>query len=310
MRNHVIKKLIERAKSDERIILLVGDLGFHVVEEFHEKYPSRFINCGIAEDNMMSVAAGMAMEGDIVFVYSLGNFPTLRCLEQIRNDVCYHNVDVKIISVGGGFSYGSLGMTHHATEELAIMRTLPNMRVYAPADPIEAEAVMDDMVDNSGPCYVRLARGQDITLHGEGIVGSIRRLIPFREYKEDEFDVSIVTAGTILSEGIKVEKRLNGAGIKTRLYSCPVLKPLDKNMICSLATDSKFVVTMEEHNVFGGLGGAFSEVISELRSHGQLIKFGLQDTFSGEVGSQEYLRKYYKIDCETIYNTLLKLVNA
>ena len=310
MRKHLIDKLVQKAAYDDRIVLMVADLGFNVVDNFQKKYSSRFINCGIAEGNMLSVATGMALEGDIVFVYSIGNFPTLRCLEQIRNGACYHNVDVKIISVGGGFSYGSLGMTHHATEDLAIMRSLPNMRVYAPADPCEAEAVLDDMIDYSGPCYVRLARGQDEKLHMRPVARNIRYLLPYRSYSNEKWDVTIVSTGTILSDAIKVEEKLEKIGIATRLYSCPTIKPIDVETIRAIALKSNFLVTMEEHNIIGGLGGVCSEVVSGMDSHARLLRFGLQDSFANIIGSGEFLRKYYGMDCESVYKQVVQLVRG
>lgn len=255
MRKRIIEGIIQRAKTDDRIVLMVGDLGYNVVEGFKDRFPKRFVNCGIAEGNMMSVATGMALEGDIVFVYSIGNFPTLRCLEQIRNGACYHNANVKILSVGGGFSYGSLGMTHHATEELGILRILPNMRVYAPADPYEAVAVLDDVINNPGPCYVRLARGQDKIIHKNDIIAPIRQLIPYRGREASNCDVAVLTYGPMLSEAAMVENMLNDVGVSACLYSAPVIKPFDEESIRRISMSAKFIVTMEEHNVIGGLGG-------------------------------------------------------
>src|SRR5712691_3932084 len=155
MRNAFFRALYALAERDERIHLVVGDLGFGVVEPFAERFPERFLNVGVAEQNMTGVEAGLALCGAVVFTYSIGNFPTLRCLEQIRNDICYHEANVKVVSVGGGFSYGSLGMSHHATEDLAIMRALPGMVVVAPGDPIEAACATRAVAAYDGPCYLR-----------------------------------------------------------------------------------------------------------------------------------------------------------
>lgn len=305
MRTHVISRLIEKARQDDRIVLLVGDLGYNVVEEFQKEFPQRFINCGIAEQNMMSVAAGMALEGDKVFVYSIGNFPTLRCLEQIRNDVCYHNADVNIISVGGGFSYGSLGMSHHTTEELAILRSLPEMKVYAPADYYEANAVLDDVCKNNGPSYMRLARGRDSVFYSNPIF-SIDTIIPYREYNDENYEVTIISTGTILEEAINAERLLEEKGVSTRVFSCPSIKPLDTNGILRLFETSKIVVSLEEHNYIGGLGSAIAETISSNRAHAPLLRIGLNDIYSSQVGSTEYLRKYYLLDGENVCNRIIK----
>lgn len=167
MRNHVIDRITEMAEENDRIMLLCADLGYNVVNKYMEKFPDRFVNVGIAEQNMASVAAGLALEGNIVFTYSIGNFPTLRCIEQIRNDICYHNVDVKILAVGGGFAYGDLGMSHHATEDIAMMKALPNMRVYVPADDVEAVACLEEAISIKGPAYIRMARGKEPRQHLE-----------------------------------------------------------------------------------------------------------------------------------------------
>src|ERR1700693_796065 len=165
MRGAFFRGLLALAERDHRVNLIVGDLGFGVVEEFARRFPDRFLNAGVAEQNMTGIAAGMALSGKIVFTYSIANFPILRCLEQVRNDVCYHNANVKIVAVGGGLAYGSLGSTHHATEDLAIMRSLPRMVVVAPGDPVETEAATRAVVAHSGPCYLRLGRAGESRVH-------------------------------------------------------------------------------------------------------------------------------------------------
>ncbi len=300
MRKHVIKKLQVLAGLDDRIMLMCADLGFHVVEEFSQCFPGRFVNCGIAETNMLSAAAGLALEGNIVFVYSIGNFPTLRCMEQIRNDICYHQANVKILSVGGGFSYGTLGMTHHATEDIAAMRSLPGMRVYAPADPTEAERVLEEAYHSNMPCYIRLARGQDQQLHVKGRSVDVSRLVPFSDYRSTNYDISLLAAGPVLAEGIAAEQILIGNGLQTRLYSVPSIKPLDMAGIQSVANSSRLLATIEEHNVIGGLGSAVAEVLSGMAVHAPLLRFGLQDEFSKEVGSTMHLRRFYRMDGENV----------
>ena len=165
MRDTFVRTLIEEAMQDPRIVLVTGDLGFGVLKPFWELLPNQFINAGIAEQNMTSVAAGMALEGKIVFTYSIGNFPTLRCLEQIRNDCAYHDANVKIVCVGGGFVYGSLGMSHHATEDIAVMRAIPGMTVICPGDLVEAAEATRAIVKHPGTCYLRLGRGGEKRIH-------------------------------------------------------------------------------------------------------------------------------------------------
>ena len=196
MRDHVVGRITELALSDPRIILITGDLGFGVLNEYREKCADQFINAGVAEQNMTAVAAGMALEGFIVFTYSIGNFPTLRCLEQILNDVCYHDLNVNVLAVGGGFSYGQLGMSHHATEDLSIMRALPNMQVIAPSDAWQAAQAIDSMVAHTGPSYMRIDKssaGLDASVEGEFRVGKARVLARGK-------DVTLIGSGGILAE--------------------------------------------------------------------------------------------------------------
>ena len=165
MRDTFVRTLITLAKNNPNIELFTGDLGFGVLKPFWEQLPDQFVNAGIAEQNMTAAAAGAAGEGKIVFTYSIGNFPTLRCLEQIRNDCAYHDANVKIVCVGGGFVYGSLGMSHQATEDIAVMRALPNVAVLCPGDPAEAEAATKAIAEYPGTCYLRLGRGGEKRIH-------------------------------------------------------------------------------------------------------------------------------------------------
>ena len=302
MRNHIINEIVRLAETDSRVILLTGDLGFKVLEKFSNHFPDRYINCGIAEQNMASIAAGMAKEGDVVFIYSIGNFPTLRCMEQIRNDICYHNANVKIMAVGGGFTYGAMGMTHHATEDFSMMRTLPNMRVYAPADPGEAVSVFRDAFGYEGPCYIRLARGADPDLHLTTL--SIDPILI-----EKGSNVVILTTGTILSEGQKAIALLQEKGIDAALYSCPCIKPIDKQSINDIAEKYDTIVTLEENQLAGGFGSAILEVLEESGSAGKVRRIGLRDTFASVVGDQNYLRSYYGIDCNAIVNRIIEILN-
>ena len=167
MRTAFINQLIEEAKTNDKIVLLVGDLGFSVVEPFAELFPERFVNVGVAEQNMVGIASGLAMEGYCVFIYSIGNFPTLRCMEQIRYDVCYHNLNVKIVAVGSGFAYGSLGPSHHATEDIGMLRTIPNLVVCSPGDPVETNAITTFSARYNGPCYIRLGKAGESIVHKE-----------------------------------------------------------------------------------------------------------------------------------------------
>ncbi len=298
MRNQFVKTLCEMAEKDKEVSLITGDLGFGVLTNFWESFPERFINAGISEQNMTSVAAGMALEGKKVFTYSIANFTTLRCLEQIRNDAAYHNANVNIVSVGGGFSYGALGMSHHATEDLAILRALPNVTVFAPGDPIETIEVTKAAAKINGTCYIRLGKGKEPNIHTKPIdnfeVGKALKIT-------DGDKICIFSTGAILNEAYKAACNLNEKGISTALYSFPTVKPIDSEIIKECAKKYECIITIEEHNIIGGFGSAVSEVIAEIKGeHAYLKKIGLNDMYSSVVGSQQYLRNYYGICSDTI----------
>ncbi len=298
MRDHVISQLVELVKMDPHIYLICGDLGYVVLDKFKEAAPNNFLNSGIAEQNMTALAAGLAMEGNTVFTYSIGNFPTLRCIEQIRNDVCYHHANVKILAVGGGFVYGNQGVTHHATEDIAVMRALPTMRVYVPGDAYEAMECLKEAYEIPGPAYIRLARNKEQNFHEEGAVIDINKI---QAYSKKGSEVNILTTGSILCEGIKLQKILEDQGISAGIYSIPRVKPIDGDGIKELAKSCNLLVTMEEHQVEGGLGGAVAEVLSSIKEqHAVLYRSGLNNMFSDTTGSQEYLRNYYNISADTL----------
>lgn len=306
MRDHVLAELTKLAKEDKRIHLITGDLGYVVLDGFKEACPDRFINAGIAEQNMTALAVGMAREGNMVFTYSIGNFPTLRCIEQIRNDVCYHKANVKILAVGGGFAYGNQGITHHATEDIAMMRVLPNMRVYVPGDAYEAVECLKDAYAYEGPCYIRLARNKEENFHVEDKNINIEKALDFGG---DGSDVAILTTGAIICEGVKLQKNLVEQGIHAKLVSIPRVKPIDRAAIETIAKNTKLMVTMEEHQYCGGLGGVVAEILSEVRGQKAILyRSGLKDMFSEETGDQIYLREFYDISAHKIESIIKELL--
>ena len=299
MRNRFIAEIERRAETDSRIVVMTADLGYSVLDGFREKFPDRFVNVGICEQNMASMAAGLALSGYRVFTYSIGNFPVMRCLEQLRNDVCYHNADVTVVAVGGGFAYGQLGMSHHATEDLAITRSLPGMKVYVPADPVEAELVAGKVCEDGGPAYVRLAKRGEPCLHEDARELDVSRILELR--KGD--DVAVIATGSILSEALRAADSLAGEGIRIGVYNCITLKPFDKDGFMSLARRYSKIVSLEEHNVIGGLGGCLSECLAEMTtatSRPVLHRMGLMDEYCSVVGSNSFLRSHYAISAADI----------
>jgi transketolase len=290
VRTAFVKRLYTLAEEDPRINLLVGDLGFGVVTDFARDFPDQFLNVGVAEQNMTGIAAGMALSGKIVFTYSIGNFPTLRCLEQIRNDICYHNANVKIVPVGGGLAYGALGSTHHATEDIAIMRALPNMIVVAPGDPVEADCATFALANHSGPGYLRLGRAGEPHIHTNRINFELGKAIQLR----DGGDVTLIATGSILYNAVVVADRLEKHGIQARVLSMHTIKPIDVEALKSAVEETAAIITLEEHSIVGGLGSAVLEKLSEagiLRV--PVRRIGLPPKFISEVGKQAYLWDIY-----------------
>lgn len=305
MRDTFVKTLIELAKKDKNIELVTGDLGFGVLKPYWEQLPEQFINAGIAEQNMTTMAAGMALEGKTVFTYSIGNFPTIRCLEQIRNDCAYHNANVKIVCVGGGFVYGSLGMSHHATEDLALLRALPGVVVMAPGDLVEAECATKAIAEYPGTCYLRLGRGGEKRIHDKIDNFQIGKAIKINDGEK----VALFSAGAIFDEVQEACKLLNEEGINPALYTFPTIKPIDKDVIEKYASEFDYVVTVEEHNIVGGFGGAVSEVMAEMKNKkAQLIRIGLNDIYSSIVGSQKYLRDQYGMSAKKIVQRVMDVM--
>ncbi len=305
MRSAFLDALFEAAAVDERVCLVVGDLGYSVVERFAAAFPRQFVNAGVAEQDMTGLATGMALSGKIVFTYSIANFPTLRALEQVRNDVCYHRANVKIVAVGGGLAYGNLGASHHATEDLAIMRSLPEMTVIAPGDPVEARLATRAVIDHDGPCYLRLGKAGEPSVHAALPDFKIGRAITLREGS----DISLISTGAMLHTAVAAADRLSAHGLGVKVLSMHTVSPLDVEAVSAAAMRSKYVVTIEEHSIVGGLGGAVAEVMSELPSaRSQLKRIGLPRTFNRIVGDQGYLRTLHGLDTDGVVRTVAALV--
>lgn len=279
--------LLDAAERDPRVNLVVGDLGFNAVEPFAARYPGRFLNVGVAEQNLAGIAAGLALTGRTVFTYSIGNFPTLRCLEQVRNDICYHGANVKIVAVGGGYAYGALGMSHHTTEDIAILRSLPGLTVIAPADPYEVREATRALAAARGPAYLRLGRSGERPVDRETSGFEIGKSIRIR----DGGDLTIVSTGGSLDLACDVASLLEADGLSARVLSMHTIKPLDADAIRLAADETRGVFTVEEHSMLGGLGGAVAEVVAELPFARPVFKrFGLPDAYSPIAGSQPFLR--------------------
>lgn len=296
MRDAFMAALTEQAQQDPRVNLIIADIGFKVVDDFVAKMPDQFLNVGIAEQTMIGVAAGMASLGKRPVAYSLGNFPTIRCLEQIRNDLCYHDLDVTVVSVGAGLAYGTLGYTHHAVEDIALMRALPNMKVYSPADALECRAIVALLPTTPGPKYIRLGKNKEPRIHETQPDLSTGAPVLVR----DGSDVTLIAVGPIVTQAIEAADALGERGVSVRLLTCPVIKPLNIASIREAAAGTVGIVTLEEHTLMGGFGSAVLEALAVNGWRIPLLPLALNDAAAATVGSQEYLREHNGLATDSV----------
>ncbi len=284
MRNAFAAKLLDIARADSSILLITGDLGFGVFDNFQKELPEQFINAGVAEQSMMSMAAGLAASGYRPFVYSIANFPTFRCLEQIRNDVCYMDNAVTIVSVGAGLVYGVHGYSHHAVEDLAIMRSLPNMKIYSPCDSVETIYSVNKILEAKNPAYLRLGKGGEPLIHHD-LHAEIQGMNLINSDGEDGL---ICWTGSIGSKVIQAADLLKQRGLRPKLVSIPILNSQSiKQML--LLNHNQLILTVEEHSPAGGLGSLVLEVAAESNFEGKVIRLGIPQSTNKEIGSHEYL---------------------
>lgn len=287
MRNTFANTLLEIARKDSRVILLTGDLGFSVFEPFMEELPNQYINCGVMEQSMTGIAAGLATEGQIPFIYSILPFSTMRNFEQIRNDLCYQGLHAVVVGVGAGFSYGPYGHTHHGLEDLGILRTIPILTMYTPGDPVEVERVTTLAYKKPGPSYIRIGKTGEPILH--------KQLLRFQKNSmirmKSGTDVTIFGISTFLSRAIEVANELEKMGVSTAVYSVPVFKPFDRDTVVLAAKETKAIITIEEHSIMGGLGSSVAEVLAERGAAVRFLRIGVPDHFTKVMGLSEYMRE-------------------
>jgi len=299
MRIAFLNKLTELMEQDDSIHVLVADTGFHVFDEFQNRFSERYLNAGISEASMIGMASGLALSGKKVFVYGIVPFVTMRCFEQIRVDLCYPILPVTIVGVGGGLTYGPAGMTHHSIEDIAVMNCLPNMTVICPGDPIETQQAVEAVMSLEGPCYLRLGKTGEKVVHSRRqksfAIGKGLRL-------RQGSDVAIIATGNMLPTSVDTCNILEADGIGPELVSMHTIKPIDKELIIELARRCRLIATVEEHSVIGGLGSVVAGVLTEegLNTKVLLKKFAIGDEYAHKAGSQDYLRRKYGLTAETI----------
>lgn len=295
MREAFVNELSRQARIDPQIVLITGDLGYGVLESFAEEFPKRYFNAGISEQAMMGMAAGLASRGKKVFVYSIGNFPTLRCLEQIRNDVCLMNNPVCIVSVGAGYAYGAQGYSHHALEDLACMRVLPNMRVLVPSDPIETKYSVASICEKSRPTYLRLGKSNESILHFSA--ESLNIESPIQMSTGD--NGSVLFCGSVGSVALAANELLNRFGLAVNIYSVPDMHAINNEFLAKIAGEGP-ILTLEEHYKFGGFGSYILERYSELEVSPKIKIVGAQRSQPNLIGDQSYLRTANGISPEVL----------
>jgi transketolase len=301
VRTAFINELILQARTNPRVFLVVGDLGFSVVEPFATEFPDRYLNAGVAEQNMTAVAAGLASEGYHVFTYSIANFPTLRCLEQIRNDICYHNLPVTVTAVGGGLAYGNLGYSHHAVQDLAALRAMPNMTVFSPADPGETSACLRFALQRERPSYLRLGKAGEAQLHETGDITQGPMLV-----RPGTAEFAFAATGSVLKAALEAAERLSRRGVQPAVYSCPIISNEFAKQFDRLWQHEK-IISVEEHGFAGGFGSFLKELCP---AYVQIRMCAIPESNAALVGSQEFLRKQAGIDADSLVQAAAELTRS
>ena len=296
MRNAFAKRITELAREDPRLVLLSADIGNHLFDNLKAQFPERFFNCGVAEANMIGVAAGMAMSGLRPVCYTIAPFVTYRCMEQIRVDVCYHHVPVVIVGTGSGFSYAGLGATHHSCEEMGMLRLLPGLAVVAPADSLEVRGALTAALGYPGPVYMRIGKKGEPVIHSREPEFVIGKAIALREGKE----VCLLCAGTMMPVALAAAELLEKEGLSVALFSFHTIKPLDVQLLKEVFARFKIVAAIEEHSVLGGLGGSIAEWKADTEAPAQLLRFGSSDEFLHETCEQDEAREHFGLTAQTI----------
>lgn len=300
------RKLAEIGTADERVAVLTADLlRSNKLGDFQRVHPERFFEVGIAEANMMSIAAGLALEGFIPFVSTFATFASMRACEQVRTDIAYPNLPVKILATVGGLSGGTMGPTHQGMEDMGIMRGMPNMTVIAPGDPLQLDQFIDGVLELDGPAYIRLGRGSDPVIYGDDVKLQIGKAITAREGA----DATIIATGTITNEALTAARLLEERGYQVRVIDMHTIKPLDREAVIQAAQETGIVVTAEDHTVVNGLGSAVAEVLAETGVPVRFRRLGVPDVFA-IVGPPAELYHYYGYDAEGIANVVASLIDG
>ena len=303
MRTAYLNTLYDLASEDKRVYALISDNGAIVYDKYRKDLASQYLNLGISEANMLGMAAGMASCGKIPFAYTIGAFLAYRAFEFIRNDICLQKQNVKIVGTGAGEVYSALGPTHHSTEDLGGLRALPNLIVISPASPMEVKKATQAAYEYEGPVYLRLGTNREPEIYDRDYSFEIGKGVTVREGN----DITLIGTGSILKNILDVSAKLQEDGIHARVINIHTIKPLDREIIIKAVEETGKIVTVEDHNVIGGLGSAVAEVIAESRKNPMFKRLGLHD-FSNGYGSYEQVKELNGIGIGQLYEAVKKLL--
>ncbi len=303
MRNAFAETITNLTLSDPKVILLMGDTGSGPFDEIFEKVPDQIINTGIAEANMVTVAAGLAREGFIPFVYAIGAHLVYRAFEQIRNDVCLNNTNVKLVSVGSGIHYSDHGPTHHTTEDLAILKSLPNIKIISPSGKYESNYFTRLLYETEGPFYLRLGRGKDTNTNYIPKLGN-------GQLVHDGKDITIFATGSCVIDVYEMLDDFQQENIDVRLINIHTIKPIDNSIILKAADQTSCILVIEEHQKIGGLADSIANILMNSDKKVKFSQIGIDDKFCIYTGSYEGIKNKFGLSKEAIFDTVLKLIQS
>lgn len=307
MRNSFIAAVEEETVGNRNVMFLTADLGFQMIESYAKRFPRQFLNVGIAEANMVGMAAGMALMGRLPICYTIATFMTMRTYEQIRNDICLHEANVKIVGVGGGFGYSMYGPSHHPLEDMAIMRTLPEMTILSPVDPNQTAAAARAMLKHNGPVYLRLGKKGEPTIYSK----EPRFQIGKGDVLREGGDIAIISTGPITHDALKAAEMLHQSGIEMCVVALPTVKPLDIVLLDEIGRKIPYILTLEEGTIMGGMGSAVATYFAERGIHHKgFYRLGTPDRFVKRIGTAEYLKQQFGIDASGIARAAQDMVNG
>jgi len=304
MRNAFLNTISDLMQKNKDIVLVTADMGFSVFEDLQKKIPNRFFNTGVTEQSSIGVATGLAMSGFKVFFYAQASFATMRCFEQIRLDVAYNKVNVKIVGVAAGFNLNQLGVSHFAVEDVSLMRVLPGMTIFTPGDPYESSWATQKAYETEGPVYIRITKSGSTIVHKDKLFLEVGKGLKIN----DGNDLAILVSGSLLPLGKEIVESLRNKKVNASLISFPTLKPVDKELILKEAKNTGRIFTLEEHSIIGGLGSFVAEILAESNVKTKFFRFGVPDKFTNVTGSQNFLLNYNGLSKDSIELKILSFL--